>query len=68
MNGQDASGTSSTVLVTRIQSGGAIPKQCSNTGICDTSNGECKCWDFWGSSDGFGNDGSLGDCGSNLIA
>jgi hypothetical protein len=35
-------------------------------GECNKASGECLCWEGWGSSDGFGDNGVLGDCGHNL--
>lgn len=41
--------------------------ECSNHGDCDRTTGECICWPFRTSSDGFGNQGSNGDCGFNNV-
>ena len=41
--------------------------ECGGKGECDRQTGQCKCWKNYGTSDGFGNDGPFGDCGSNLI-
>lgn len=41
--------------------------ECGGFGECHNTLGKCKCWDNYGSSDGFGDDGNLGDCGKNLI-
>lgn len=41
--------------------------ECGGRGECNKLNGRCLCWDKWSTSDGFGNDGILGDCGANLI-
>lgn len=36
---------------------------CSNRGICDESTGTCTCFSQYGSSDGYNNEGTRGDCG-----
>jgi len=36
---------------------------CSNRGICDESTGTCMCFSQYGSSDGYNNEGTRGDCG-----
>ena len=41
---------------------------CSGHGLCDHSTGSCKCFSGYGSSDGQGNSGNLGDCGYQLPA
>ena len=60
------SGGSATVFVQRIQPGFGPLYECSGKGDCDRSQGICKCWDSWGSSDGFGDRGTRGDCGYSL--
>ena len=39
---------------------------CSGNGICDSSTGDCKCFDGYASSNGFGVSGLRLDCGFNL--
>ena len=41
--------------------------ECAGFGDCDRTTGVCNCWDYYGSSDGFGGVGTQGDCGHNLI-
>lgn len=36
---------------------------CSGRGLCDTAIGECVCFTGYGSSDGMGGSGNMGDCG-----
>ena len=40
---------------------------CANRGLCDLTDGVCGCYDsnadVYGSSDGYGNAGTRGDCG-----
>lgn len=38
-------------------------EECSNRGICDRSIGYCTCSADWSTSDGYGNEGTRGDCG-----
>ena len=52
-------------LITRrkVSLNTAFVEECSGHGVCDTSVGECRCWDGWGSSEGLGGEGTHGDCG-----
>lgn len=57
------------VTVTRIQTGtneGLL--ECAGFGECNRSTGECECWKYYSSSDGFGNQGTIGDCGFNEVS
>jgi hypothetical protein len=59
---------SSQITITRTRK--AAPHalyECGGRGSCDRSVGQCVCWNYWGSSDGFGGPGTLGDCGHTLI-
>eukprot|EP00981_Chlorochromonas_danica_P002081 scaffold423_cov185-Ochromonas_danica.AAC.5 len=53
--------------VVRSQKGTKEDDLCSNRGACDRNSGICQCYDtngdVYGSSDGYGNVGSRGDCG-----
>ena len=42
-------------------------QECSGHGHCSYSSGVCKCFPHWGSSDGLGGIGTLGDCGHQLV-
>lgn len=55
------------VLITPLQDGIGELVECSGKGECDHNTGLCKCWNNWGSSDGYGRKGPNGDCGHNLI-
>lgn len=59
------SGGHAAVFVEHVQKGYGTPAVCGGSGDCDTFTGECKCWDRWTSSDGFGNEGTVGDCAYN---
>lgn len=60
--------TSSIIFkVIELRKGSGLLLECSGHGDCDRSNGLCKCWSNWGSSDGRGNMGTRGDCGYNVI-
>ena len=37
--------------------------ECSNRGTCDYTTGTCTCYNGFKSSDGYGNSGTIGDCG-----
>jgi hypothetical protein len=53
--------------VTETVAGRGTLKECSGKGECDRSTGQCLCWPTWGSSDGYGNRGTRGDCGYSLV-
>ena len=40
---------------------------CSNHGECNHATGACDCFEGYGSSDGFGNAGTRGDCGYQYL-
>lgn len=40
---------------------------CSNHGFCNQESGTCECLDGFRSSDGFGNFGSIPDCGNQYL-
>lgn len=52
-----------TVTVQTLQDGSKEAVECSNRGHCDFATGRCDCAPQYGSSDGNGNVGRLGDCG-----
>jgi hypothetical protein len=56
---------SDTPLITsqKVVTGTKESDVCSNHGICDETNGICKCLSGWTTSDGYGNAGKRGDCG-----
>jgi len=58
------------VAVARSVTGTKESDACSNRGVCDTLTGVCECSltsaclaDCWRTSDGYGGDGTRGDCG-----
>ncbi|ETW07561.1 hypothetical protein H310_02048 [Aphanomyces invadans] len=50
-------------IVTKVQNGTKENAVCSNHGVCDYSTGVCQCGFGFGSSDGYGQPGTRGDCG-----
>jgi len=41
--------------------------ECSNHGICDYLTGTCQCYHGFKSSDGYGNSGTINDCGYQYL-
>jgi hypothetical protein len=60
-------GGSASASVRRLQTGYGPLYECSGKGKCRRDAGVCACWDSWGSSDGFGDRGTRGDCGYSLL-
>jgi hypothetical protein len=52
--------------ITELVAGTTENLECSGRGICDRSIGICNCFIGYGSSDGQGNAGIIGDCGHIL--
>lgn len=52
-----------TFTITKVRSGTKENLECSGKGLCNRSTGLCECFEGYGSSDGMGNIGYLGDCG-----
>jgi hypothetical protein len=56
------------VSVNRIQEGSVAGLlECSGRGNCNRDTGTCDCFEYYTSSDGFGNPGNRNDCGHNTI-
>jgi hypothetical protein len=53
-------------VVTEFVKGTKEYAECSNRGICDYSSGVCYCFVGYGSSDGQGKAGIMGDCGYRM--
>lgn len=61
MSYSDSTVTSLSIAETRA--GSKENEVCSGQGICDYATGRCKCFKGFSSSDGFGGEGTRGDCG-----
>lgn len=60
--------SSGTIEVVTIEDGAGELFECSGRGDCDKTTGECKCWPYRTSSDGFGEyQGRRGDCAFNIL-
>jgi hypothetical protein len=55
------------VTISTMANGEGSVHECSSHGDCDRATGDCICWPFRASSDGFGNQGTKGDCGFNVV-
>ena len=53
---------SSGITIAEENKGTKLAYECSNNGYCNRLTGECQCFSGYGSSDGNGNKGQLGDC------
>lgn len=51
------------IEVVEATRGTKLDAECSRHGICDYTEGECMCFEGWGSSDGNGAIGHRRDCG-----
>jgi hypothetical protein len=58
------SASHSTIVVMETQKGTLADAECSDMGMCNVATGACECFDGYRSSDGYGNKGSLGECGA----
>jgi len=52
------------VVISEITKGTKEWEECSGRGLCNRNFGQCACFDAFGSSDGQGNFGERGDCGT----
>ncbi len=56
------------VSIKRVQASSEVGLlECSGNGDCDEVSGECRCYPYYGTSDGAGNPGTRGDCGHHQI-
>jgi hypothetical protein len=61
-------GGSANIFVERLQASSAVGIfTCAGKGNCNSVTGRCECFSGYGTSDGFGNPGVTGDCGSSII-
>lgn len=60
---------SGVVTISKIAAIGAKRAQyeCGGKGRCNRETGECACWPNYSSSDGFGSNGTKGDCGHSSV-
>jgi hypothetical protein len=57
-----------TISIGTVEDGAGRLFECSGRGDCDRDTGECKCWPYRTSSDGFGTyQGRVGDCAYSVI-
>jgi hypothetical protein len=63
-----AAGTLGDVMIREVSRAGQERRyECNRRGTCDRTNGACKCEPGYGSSDGQGRSGQLGDCGVKVF-
>ena len=61
--GQTSASDTPLITAQKVVTGSKEPDICSSHGICDETNGICKCFNGWTTSDGYGTAGRRGDCG-----
>jgi hypothetical protein len=63
-----SAGTLGEVVIKEVSRAGQERRyECNRRGICDRTSGACKCEPGYGSSDGQGKSGQLGDCGVKVF-